>query len=386
MASPPKRQRFDASALSSSDLAATPMATARKSLLTYVESLQPSIATILSRLGVEFLVCLHKLSTKTNQAKKFEDDPDLIPKSARIKFALKANKLVEQDAEYIRLAGDTASIVTQFQNALRDKILEVTKLEIAALKKVTVETYATHIKLAIQASLVCESDSDTTDVEKYIHTILHLYGDRLLAPIETTPSSFKEIYCRKHALARFPPPFLTEMPEHGDRARAANLPPQRVLQLLPKLWRTLETIFVIPWTQYLDVVDRTKKNLELKKLNENFFNSKSTDDAAMLVDAEPPADPEIMQDLIQRQVSVATKHLTDDIKKLRISMSKNLLRDQPGASLKKKSGRGNRKRAAGSNNDSAAAKTSRNNKVAQRSRSSKSSSAKQSKSRHAAKK
>ena len=353
MASPAKRQRFDASALSPSDSATTPMATARKSLLTSVTSLQPSIASILSRLGVELLVCLHKLFVKQNQVKKFDDDPEHIPISARVKFSLKTTKLVEQDAEYVRLAGETATIVDTFQKSLRENIFHVTKLEVSSLQKVAVETFATHLQIAVKAALLCEPELPDTDVSKYITTLLSLYGTQLLDPLKITVNAFNQVYCQKHSILQLPAPFVTELPQPGARPpRNITLPPQSILQFLPKLWRTLESTFVIPWLQYLDVHDRNKKDLALKKLNDEFFLAKSTDDTAMLVDAEPPADPQVLQDLIQSKVLQATKNLQKDLDKLKISLAKNNPRDHSGASRKKKSGNGNRGKAAGNSNAS----------------------------------
>ena len=96
----PKRSRFDASAESPSDSATTPMASARQSLKSCVESLHPDIATILSRLGLELLVVFHKLATKQHKVTQFENEASYIPISARCKFTLSCSKLVEQDTEY----------------------------------------------------------------------------------------------------------------------------------------------------------------------------------------------------------------------------------------------------------------------------------------------
>ena len=98
-----KRTRIDASAASPSDTATTPMASARNSISTYVESLQPEVANILKRLGVEFLVSLHRLFMKQKQVTKLVNDDELIPISARVNFTLKCSKLVEQDEEYLSL-------------------------------------------------------------------------------------------------------------------------------------------------------------------------------------------------------------------------------------------------------------------------------------------
>ena len=340
MASSPKRTRFDASALSPSDTASTPMATARESLKTSVESLQPEIATILLRLGTDFLLCSHKKYIKSQQVKKIEDDEEFIPKSARVKFELKCSKLVEQDEEYISLAADTAIIVQTFQQDLRAKILSTSKLEVTALQKAVVEKFATHLCMTVKACFACESTTVTVNTDKFINTLLHVYEVQLLTHCGTDANAFRAIYQRVHTIEALPPPYVTSLPttsdierEDGSVQRVTTLPPAWLLSQLPNIWRTIETTFITPWSIYLDVTKR---------------NNVALDDTAMLIDSEPPADPQVLNDLIAAKVSAATKKMTNEISGLKKALSKNSKRDQSGAD-KKKSGR--RGKAAAKVND-----------------------------------
>ena len=113
-----KKVRIDPAAVSPSDTNATPMASARSSLSAGVEALHPEISTILSRLGVEVLVCFHKLSSKERQHKKYRDDPEAIPTSARVNFTLTSSKMAETDEEFKRLTTETATAVSDFQKQL----------------------------------------------------------------------------------------------------------------------------------------------------------------------------------------------------------------------------------------------------------------------------
>ena len=137
MSSPTKRTRFDSSALSPSDAVITPMAAGKESLRTSVASLQPEVATILFRLGSEYRLCLQKTHSRQRQVKKFADDDEYIPKSARVKFTLKCSKLVEQETEYLTLVADTTTIVDTFKQDLRGKVLAVTKLEVVAFQNLS---------------------------------------------------------------------------------------------------------------------------------------------------------------------------------------------------------------------------------------------------------
>ena len=94
------------------------MGAAKESIRKSVASLLPNAATILSRLGKEFVVDLHKHFAKDKQAKKYDEDEKYIPISARVKFALSGSKLVEQDQEYISLVGSTSDLVNKFHQDL----------------------------------------------------------------------------------------------------------------------------------------------------------------------------------------------------------------------------------------------------------------------------
>ena len=105
-----KQTRLDASANPITSEKETPMGLAKESVQRAVESLLPSAASILSRLGKEFVVDLHKHHAKKKQVKRYDEDEMYIPISARVKFNLSGSKLVEQDQEYISLVGNTSDL------------------------------------------------------------------------------------------------------------------------------------------------------------------------------------------------------------------------------------------------------------------------------------
>jgi hypothetical protein len=109
---PHKRTRFDLT----NDVSAkiTPLASAKAALERCCESLQPDLTPLFSTLGLKHLLNFHKLKNKQTQVKKLSDDPDLIPRSARVNFALTCSKEVEQDAGYVSLCDETVTIVSDF--------------------------------------------------------------------------------------------------------------------------------------------------------------------------------------------------------------------------------------------------------------------------------
>lgn len=347
-----KRTRIDASAVSPSDTASTPMAVARNSINTYVESLQPEVATILKRLGIGYLVSLHKLNIKIQQVNKFEDDEELIPISARVNFTLKCSKLVEQDEEYLSLASETNDIVKTFQNDLRGKIIATAKLEVSKLKHIGIDIFCNSLRQAVQTLLVCESRIPSNRLDKIINTLFYLYEEKFQDALDLDIDQLQMAFKRNHTLSNLPPPFITELPTTTTQDLSRTLPPTVVLTFLSKLWRDIESIFILPWKRYLDMTTRIARALELKGLAEEFFTTKSTDDTEMAVESEPPVEPQILKDLIRTTVAAETKKLTNEVNRLKSALAKqqakNGSRDHSGASKKS----GNTKQAAGNNNAS----------------------------------
>ena len=126
----PKKPRTDAAAATPEDTAATtPMGQAKTTIKASVASLRPELATILARLSKEYVLCLHKQNSKTEQVTKLSKEDNYIPISARVKFSLRNSKLVEQEEDYITLVSETEELVSLFQKDLKAKILAATQLE-----------------------------------------------------------------------------------------------------------------------------------------------------------------------------------------------------------------------------------------------------------------
>lgn len=350
MDNPLKRVRTDSTAKAPSDKAKSPMAVARDSITETVASLQPELATVLSRLAVETLVALHRHTAKKTQEERFTANVEWIPKSARNSFGLQGSKLVEQDEEYLQLVSRSKTLVEDFRKGARECVYETTKLEVKKLEQAMSDTFARNLRMAIKACLTCTSSKDArkVDLDKFSHTFLRVYGTKLIVHLGGTLDTFLATFKRVHTLSALPEPFLTSLPtDNAPGLRAVDgsitLPPSWLLELLPVLWRTFEQLFVTPFSKYLDTVQRAKAKLELQKLNEEFFGQKLTDDTAMAVDSEAPVDPKVMKKLIAEEVASKTKELTAQVASLKKALydkSKNVSWDLPGARTNKLGGRG----------------------------------------------
>ena len=355
----PKRQRTDAGAAIPSDTAATtPMGKAKATLKASVASLRPELATILTRLGNEYLLCLHRENSKTVQVTKLETT-EYIPISARVKFSLRNSKLVDGEEDYKALQAETTVLVENFQKNLKAKILAATKMEVTKMKAVTLDTFATNIRMCVESCLLCESTIHTVNVDKFIHTLLFLY-EKIYDHIGSTKAEFENAYKRIHTLAELPVPYVTELPtdnNNSNRQTTITLPPTWILDQLPKIGRLISQIFIDPFQNYLDIEKRNQTSLSLKTLSNKFFYPEKNDKVDMEVDEEEAVEAKVMNDLIASKVAASTKKLSVEINKLRKQLDKQLkiTRDSTAGAAKKKKA----VTAGGNANDTSAGKGSK---------------------------
>lgn len=185
------------------------MKRAHQSIRTTVESLQPKIVTIPSRLATEFLKCLYKKYCKARHVKKYEDDVDYIPKPARVKFTLKCSKLAEQDKEYTSPAVDTVTITETLHKDLRQKVVSATELEVKLLKVHAIKKYAKHLPMTVKACLACEPMTQNVNVDNFVQMLLYIYDDKLFVHLGTNTDEFRTVYNRIHSITHLLIPFVT---------------------------------------------------------------------------------------------------------------------------------------------------------------------------------
>ena len=184
-----KRLRFDTTVHTPEDDATTPLDAARKTLMAHCESLQPQIATILSKLGKQHLSSLQRIHTKRQQVSKLEHDNTLIPRSARVKFTLTASKLVESDAEYQRLKEDTEVLIDNFQRELKRKIILCSALEARLVMAKLRTEFATALQVSTKAFAICDPAFNMTQADQIVNTVLERYPNPLLKYIQLTADS-----------------------------------------------------------------------------------------------------------------------------------------------------------------------------------------------------
>jgi hypothetical protein len=366
---PNKRTRFDPSASDGTSITGksskSPMAAATSHVQAHVASLQPPIATILSRLAKQYLLLLSKLYHKTKQLETLKDDLSFVPRSARINFELSASKKAKLDAEFPALRDKCTQIIDETTTSLKNQIVLVTDLEIKILRNDVRELFANSLQVITKAFLIADGHSETILPERMVNTLLDRYHETLLPQyLLCSLAQFRKIYSDLHNLASLPDPYPTSQPaaaaedtapsqslflsvaEQNAIRNSARAPAPRTTEdtVASTLKRTLESIFITSWKLYLRQSETNSIDLALNKLSIEHFDSKATEAAVMEIDMEPPATRQHLDGLIRASVSKQTKKLQAEIQSLKAGLAKQTAPKNAGrgsasasASLKKKS-------------------------------------------------
>lgn len=386
-AGPNKRVRIDTTATNGGP-SKSPMAHATAHISDHVASLQPQIATILSRLAKQHLLLLSKLYHRMKQVEKMESDADFIPRSARVNFVLNLSKTAEQDAEFPALRDECLRIVEETQNSLKKQIIAATNIEIKILKLELQKDLAGAIHMAVKAFLLADEKATSIPPEKMGSTLLDRYHETLLSHAHCLLADFRPIYCTENGITDLPAPYAVADTNARRRATQAtqdnsdslfpgllanpppaDAPPVRNVtedNLASNLKRTLESVFITTWAIYLGHSKANAVDAALKKLSIEHFDSKATESAAMEIDMEPPATRLQLDSLIQDSVSKQTKKLQRELTTIRAELTKTQSKpskkerrgSSPSASNKKKSPSPNARKAAAAANASTADSTS----------------------------
>jgi hypothetical protein len=363
-----QRVRFDATSAQAGTgdptrATQTPIALADSFVKKHVMSLQPQLASILEKLGLQHVALLHKLQNKKVQITRMEGDEEFIPRSARIDFGFHMSKRAEERPEFLALQEETNSHITDFRKFLRQQIIKATRIEMTTLTEEIQVGYSKAIRLATEAFLV--SDDTCSSQPGLVHSAVSTMMDakhEILLRHSTFDSyaAFCECYKRTHNIPTFPiarPTAAANRTATGNsrffaggasssqtnNSGSATPPPTHNLLELDKISRALESVFVTPFDEYIKQCKKNAISLHLKKISTAHFHGEATDATQMELDREPAIDRSQLQSLIKKHTQAETKNLSQEVMKLQQKLknleSKNSRRGpspRPGASSTKK--------------------------------------------------
>ena len=153
-APPARRQHFDRTTVNPAlQDNQSPLAYALSMVERHTASLHVGIAQYLSTITKEWLSFAQKIEQKRRAISRMEE-PDYIPPSARVKFELKSNEEVEQQAEFTSLQENVTTAITTLQSTLKTQIVEVAKLELKMMQHNLNKTLATALYVTTLSRLL----------------------------------------------------------------------------------------------------------------------------------------------------------------------------------------------------------------------------------------
>ena len=320
----PKRARIDGSVgTPGPSTNPTPLKAAQDIIESHIVSLRDGIATLLLDRGREYLTLSHKLFSKNRNQLRMEKDEAYVPVSARVNFKLQCMKEVEELPELTELQNRVNYLVTEMQSKAKACILDLIKVEKTQLQLLINQLYCDTIYQATNLFLVA-NDQDPTQVHPTAIAIITAHWEDLLKHTTLDDDAFLELYRTRHQLATLP-----------DATNDLAIMPH-----VATIKRTLQSLFVLSWDEYLSQARENELCITLKKRAKETILEKHTEDATMTADAELPADHQQLKDLIRAQAKdLAKKMIHKKVASQVQAALKNSGRGHhDGASNKKKSG------------------------------------------------
>lgn len=314
-----------------------PKILAESFIRTSIASLHPIIATDIEKLGKEHITLLSKKNHLDKANQRLVNDNDLIPSSARIKFELSVSDRVKEMPEYKALQEKTIEVVNEAHKGLKVQIVDASKLEIKAIMNEIQEHLVKAIRLITSSFLLLLNDK--TNIDEAVYLLVKNYITDLSIHTPMNLKDFITLYKKVHTIETFPPrssttttatttTTTTTTPSNrnstvspffgGTSARSTQMSQQQeddttevvtVNSNITKIKDTIENVFVSSWSRFLEQQQKNELSIELKKLSQTYFTTRSTSDATAIVDAEPAADKKQLKALIRLETIAETKNL-----------------------------------------------------------------------------
>lgn len=323
-----------------------PLKAAEDHIKSHTLTLYEGLATLLNEKGRRHLLLSHRLYLKNKNLIRMETDESYIPVSARLNFKLQAWKTAEALPEYTALVTETSDYIKTVQLQLKEQILKNVRLERDAMTRELNKELCQTLFATTELWLVALG-KDSSMAHEMVLALLQQHGSAILKHNDLSTEEFTALY---RTTMNIPP----EAQAYAEWVRQRNA-----------IKAGLISVLTTSWDKYLEQQKGNEKCLSLKKKAKESLLSQASDEAAMEIDAEIPANRQLLQDLIQREATkIADKRMNtfrQEIASLKKAISpKNMERGQPhGASGKKKKrdgkkGPNGRKKADGNSNSNIA--------------------------------
>ena len=296
-----------------------------------VESRQEPVRNLFKRLAQDF-VNLKAKQRQLNSTRARLSDEELIPRSCRFKFDLKASEYVMKSPRFVTIVEAANEDMKAFQKKMKARIVECLDLEIKMTEERVCETFLSAIHKIATLHIIAKhpkTDPHENDVLKLCaHAIKSTLSQSVFANIASHPPRVS-----------FTAHFVTQMKRDDDTPLIINneLTDQQIHdqwtttptdivafnQYVVDVEKDLKIIFVDSWKAYKERQNNAEIERALAKKVQELTTTKATEETAMVIDAEPAVEPKKMKEIVAKEVKKSIKNLRKDINSLKQSNQRN---------------------------------------------------------------
>lgn len=288
--SPPKRARVHEPAASNP----SPLEAAKATIASTVASLLPPLQSFSLSFANKSLALFQQVSDRKQTLASLEK-PDYIPRSIRSSFQLNVTKRVSETAEFKALQAQTTAILARRQAELKHQIVSAAKLEINHLHSLFIGNYAATAGYLIKCFLTADDDEipPTDDNISSIGSMIFKQSSM------TTDNDAATIQ------AAFLPYSATSLTLQVD----IDLP-DSFQSVIGAVSAAVHALCIAPCTRYTEQAKVTRTEARLLAIGTDNQLDSLAADTTMLIDDEPPVQPQLLASMIDKAVDNALARRT----------------------------------------------------------------------------
>ena len=275
-----------------------------------VESRQEPVRNLFKKLTQEFVNLKVKLR-QLNSTKSRLADEDLIPRSCRFKFDLKASEFVMKSPRFTTLVEAVKDDMKAYQKRMKAHIVACLDLEIKMTEERVQETFLSAIYKIATLQMITKHptlDPHENDVLKLCtQAVKSSLPNTVFEHIASHPPRvvFTSFFALKLKTDTGSPYItnneLTDQQIH-DGWDPSPTDAHAFNQYMPAIEADLKIIFVKSWNAYKERTGKAETDRALAKKIREFSATKATEDTAMVIDEEPQVEPKKMKEIVSEEV------------------------------------------------------------------------------------
>lgn len=300
--------------------------------------------------GLTLLLLHTNLYKKTEIIRKMRLEDVYIPASCRTNFSLQIMKDTEarDPQKALDLRDQAVAAKTAYEATMKAIVIATAEEDSKTLQEQILDAAIKAIKDLSHINKVADEIRCNTHLR--VASVLYHHGIDILSGTTQDATAFKTRYAALCGLDNFPladnPPVPHDDMDDQERAQVMQAhaewsasPINRNLQELADL---LEDTLARPYQAFQAQHLKNQRDLALTKASRALIVTNATDETAMAIDQEVPADQQQLRDIIAKAVDKRTASLTAQLSRLEMRIPKSQQKSQqrgqqPGASIKKKS-------------------------------------------------